>query len=59
MRKSTLAIATVLLLASGAVGRAQLPGGRGSSMSVGRSPNREDPAMKEIGSGLSSDSQTA
>jgi hypothetical protein len=52
MRTSTLAITTVLLLASGTVGRAQPPGGRGSSMSVGRSPNREDPAMKEIGSGL-------
>jgi hypothetical protein len=47
-----LAVATVLLLASGAVGRAQPPGGHGSSMSVGRSSNRDDPAMKEIGSGL-------
>ena len=45
-------LATALLLASGAVGQAQLPGGRGSSMSVGRSPNRDDPAMKEIGAAL-------
>jgi len=52
MRTSAFALATVLLLASGAVGRAQRPGGRGSSMSVGRSPNRDDPAMKEIGAAL-------
>ena len=45
-------LATALLLASSAVGHAQLPGGRGSSMSVGRSPNRDDPAMKEIGAAL-------
>ena len=45
-------LAATLLLASSVVGRAQLPGGRGSSMSVGRSPNRDDPAMKEIGAAL-------
>lgn len=52
MRTSALLVATALLLASGAVARAQFPGGRGSSMSVGRSPNRDDPAMKEIGAAL-------
>jgi hypothetical protein len=45
-------LVAALLLGSGAVGRAQLPGGRGSSMGVGRSPNRDDPAMKEIGAAL-------
>ena len=45
-------LATALLLASSAVGHAQRPGGRGNSMSVGRSPNRDDPAMKEIGAAL-------
>src|SRR5690348_17535221 len=39
----------VLLAASGTVARAQMPGGRGSSMGIGRSPGRDDPAMKEIG----------
>jgi len=52
MRTSVFVLATALLLASSAVGHAQLPGGRGSSMSVGRSPNRDDPAMKEIGAAL-------
>ena len=52
MRTSAFAIATVLLLGSGAVASAQLPGSRGSNMSVGRSSNRDDPAMKEIGAAL-------
>lgn len=52
MRTFAIAAATALLLGSGAVGQAQPPGGRGSSMSVGRSPNRDDPAMKEIGAAL-------
>lgn len=52
MRTSALALATALLLGSGAVASAQLPGGRGSSMSVGRTPSRDDPAMKEIGAAL-------
>jgi len=39
----------VLLAASGTVARAQMPGGRGSSMGIGRSPGRDDPAMKQIG----------
>ena len=47
-----MAFTTVLLLGSGAVVNAQLPGGRGSNMSVGRSPNRDDPALKEIGAAL-------
>ena len=45
-------LATALLLGSGAVASAQRPGGRGSSMGVGRSPNRDDPALKEIGAAL-------
>ena len=52
MRTSSLTLATALLLTSGTVVSAQLPGGRGSSMGVGRSPNRDDPAMKEIGAAL-------
>ena len=38
-------------MASGAVAGAQLPGG-GSRMGIGRSPGRDDPAMKEIGAAL-------
>lgn len=45
-------LATALLFGSGAVVSAQRPGGRGSTMSVGRSPNRDDPALKEIGAAL-------
>lgn len=52
MTRLRFAVATVLLLGSGTVARAQLPGGRGSSMGIGRSPGRDDPAMKEIGAGL-------
>ena len=52
MRTSAIAVAAALLLASGAVASAQRPGGRGNSMSVGRAPNRDDPAMKEIGAAL-------
>ena len=52
MRHSRVAAAIALLLVSGAVARAQMPGGRGNSMSVGRSPGRDDPAMKEIGAAL-------
>jgi hypothetical protein len=49
MRQTHLAIAAALVLSASAVVRAQLPGGRGSSMGVGRSPGRDDPALKEIG----------
>ena len=42
---------TALLITSGAVAGAQLPGG-GSRMGIGRSPGRDDPAMKEIGAAL-------
>lgn len=53
MRTSALALAAAaLLLGSGAVATAQRPGGRGSSMSVGRSRTSDDPAMKEIGAAL-------
>jgi hypothetical protein len=40
-----------LLLACSAVATAQMPG-RGSNMGIGRAPQRDDPAMKEIGAGL-------
>jgi hypothetical protein len=46
--RSTLV--TALLLVGSAVATAQMPGG--SSMGIGRSPQRNDPAMKEIGAGL-------
>ena len=52
MKRSVFAVATALLLSSGAVASAQRPGGRGGSMGIGRSPNRDDPAMKEIGASL-------
>jgi hypothetical protein len=45
-------MAAALLVACSTVSAAQLPGGRGSTMGVGRSPGRDDPAMKEIGAGL-------
>lgn len=43
---------TALLLGSGAVAAAQPPRGHGSTMGIGRSPQRDDPAMKEIGAAL-------
>ena len=52
MRTSAFALATGLLLAGSAVASAQRSGGRGQSMSVGRSSNSDDPAMKEIGAAL-------
>jgi hypothetical protein len=45
-------MAAALLLACSVVSAAQVPGGRGGTMGVGRSPGRDDPAMKEIGAGL-------
>ena len=45
-------LVTALLLAGGAAATAQVPGGHGSTMGVGRSPQRDDPAMKEMGAGL-------
>jgi hypothetical protein len=50
MRYSALALAAALGLVSGSVANAQRPGG--SHMPVGRSPGRDDPAMKEIGPAL-------
>ena len=50
MRYSALALAAALGLVSGALANAQRPGG--SHMPVGRSPGRDDPAMKEIGPAL-------
>jgi len=52
MKTSAFIVTTALLLGSGEVAGAQLPGGRGGSMGVGRSPNRDDPSMKEIGAAL-------
>src|SRR5438309_6620850 len=49
MRPVPWALAIALLAASGAIAHAQMPGGRGNSVGVGRSPGRDDPAMKEIG----------
>lgn len=50
MRLSAITVATALVLVTGAVASAQRPGG--SRMPVGRSPGRDDPAMKEIGPAL-------
>jgi len=52
MRHPRILSAAALLLMSGAAVRAQMPGGRGGSMPVGRSPGRDDPVMKEIGAAL-------
>lgn len=52
MTRTRITAAIALLVVSGVVAGAQMPGGRGGSMSVGRSPGRDDPAMKEIGAGL-------
>lgn len=51
MKRVFFTAATALLLVNGAVTAAQVPRG-GSSMGVGRSPGRDDPAMKEIGPAL-------
>jgi len=48
MTRIRFGLATTLLLGSSVIAGAQLPRG-GSSMNVGRSPNRDDPAMKQIG----------
>ena len=52
MRHSAFGIAAALLFASSAIATAQLPGRGGNRMGVGRSPGRDDPALKEIGAGL-------
>src|SRR5689334_14252295 len=50
MRRIGFLLAVALLAVSGATARAQLPGpGRGNNIGIGRSPGRDDPAMKEIG----------
>jgi hypothetical protein len=50
MRRIELFLAVGLLTLGGTTASAQLPGpGRGNSIGVGRSPGRDDPAMKEIG----------
>jgi len=51
MRRLVFTALTALLMTSGAVAGAQLPAG-GSRMGIGRSPGRDDPAMKEIGAAL-------
>jgi hypothetical protein len=48
MTRFRFGIAIALLTASSAIAHAQMPGGRGNSIGVGRSPGRDDPAMKEI-----------
>jgi hypothetical protein len=50
MTRIRSAFVIALLLAGSALANAQMPGG--SSMGIGRSPQRNDPAMKEIGAGL-------
>lgn len=50
MKRVFFTVGTALLMMSGAVAGAQLPGG--SRMGVGRSPGRDDPAMREIGPAL-------
>jgi hypothetical protein len=52
MRQIRLVVAAALLLSSSVAAGAQLPGGRGSSMGIGRSPGRDDPTLKEIGPSL-------
>ena len=47
MRYTVLAVATALVLGTGAEASAQRPGG--SHMPIGRSPGRDDPAMKQVG----------
>ena len=51
MRRLVFTALTALLMTSGAVAGAQLPGG-GTHMGIGRSPGRDDPALKEIGAAL-------
>ena len=51
MKRVLFSAGTALLLMTSAVAGAQLPRG-GSSMGVGRSPGRDNPAMKEIGPAL-------
>src|SRR5690242_12408926 len=48
MTRVSISLAVALLALSGAAARAQMPGGRGQSMGIGRSPGRDDPAMKQI-----------
>jgi hypothetical protein len=49
MRQIRFVVVAALVVSSSASVGAQLPGGHGSSMGVGRSPGRDDPALKEIG----------
>ena len=51
MRRFGFGFAVALLFAASATAGAQMPG-RGGAMGIGRSPGRDDPAMKEIGPGL-------
>lgn len=51
MKRVLCTTGTALLLMTSAVAGAQMPRG-GNSMGVGRSPGRDDPAMKEIGPAL-------
>jgi hypothetical protein len=51
MRSVSVFVAAGFVLLCAGHGGAQMPAG-GSRMSVGRSPGRDDPAMKEIGAAL-------
>ncbi|HKW10250.1 MAG TPA: hypothetical protein VJO33_07715 [Gemmatimonadaceae bacterium] len=52
MKRVAFFVVAVLLMTGSSVATAQMPGGRGTHMGVGRSPVRDDPAMKEIGAEL-------
>jgi hypothetical protein len=52
MKRVVFFVVATLLMTGSSIATAQMPGGRGSHMGVGRSPVRDDPAMKEIGAEL-------
>ena len=52
MKRVVFFVVATLLIAGSSVVTAQMPGRPGSHMGVGRSPVRDDPAMKEIGAEL-------
>jgi len=52
MKRVVFFVVATLLMTGSSIAMAQMPGGRGSHMGVGRSPVRDDPAMKQIGAEL-------
>ena len=52
MKRVVFFVVAALLMTGSSIATAQMPGGRGSHMGVGRSPVRDDPAMKDIGAEL-------